>query len=629
MKMKRLSIVLILAFMIPMGAFGYKYSVDSIPVELRENASAVVRSHQMVYTVESVSKAKASYRLVITLLNESADDLRYFQVPYDRFRTVQRISAAVYDADGKFVESIPTSRIMDVSEGGGFVSDSRRKRILFPVNRYPFTIEVEYDVIINGSLNLRNWYFHTDPNLSVEESGVQYIVPNSVPFRYSQFNMNASYDSIRNEDKTIYTWVQRGIPAVRKWYFSPLALARRPYLLAAIDDFEFGGISGSMRSWESLGEWAWKLNQGLDQLSDAEKKRIAEITSGLQSDREKTEALYRYMQSRTRYASIQLGIGGYKPAPALEVSEKGYGDCKGLTNYMWALLKEAGINSYYTWVKSGTNQYIIPSFVSDQFDHIILCVPLQGDTVWLECTNQTIPFNYLGTFTSDRDVLLITPQGGKLVRTPQFRNSYMKNTGVITVGRREASRGSFTMTGGGLGYDKNRIFNGKTVTEMKRMLNSGMELGTFSADTVSYTEIRQEEPVSELSFDLTMTDFAVVAGTRIHFRPCLNAFEYQPFDTIAVKIHEREDIIDSIVYRIPEGYKPEYIPEPVAAEGPYGVYSYRIDNLDNGSVLFTRKLKINTGTYRGESAKELFAFLNLVAKNDKRRVYLNRGQSAY
>lgn len=627
--MKRLSIATIMALMIPMGAFGYKYSVDSIPVALRENAAAVVRTHHMVYTVESLTKAKASFRQVITLLNESADDLRYFQVPYDKFSTVQRLSAAVYDADGKFIESIPASRIMDVSEGGGFVSDSRMKRILFPVNRYPFTIEVEYDVIITGSLNLSSWRFHTDPYLSVEESGAQYIIPNSVPFRYSEYYMNASFDSIRTEDKTIFTWVQRGIPAVRKWYFSPLAIARRPFLLTAIDDFEFGGISGSMRSWKSLGQWAWKLNQGLDQLSDAEKKRVAEITSGLQSDREKAEALYRYMQSRTRYASIQLGIGGYKPAPAMEVSEKGYGDCKGLTNYMSALLKEAGITSHYTLVKSGTNQYIIPSFVSDQFDHIILCLPMQGDTVWLECTNQTIPFNHLGTFTSDRDVLLITPEGGKLVRTPQFRNSYMRNTGVVTVGRREASRGSFTMTAGGLGFDKNRIFNGKTVKEMKRMLNSGMTLGTFSADTAVYTEWRENEPVSDLSFNLTLNDFAVIAGTRIHFQPCLNPFDYQPFDTIAVRIYEREEIIDSIVYKIPADYRAEYIPVPVTAEGPCGVYSYRIESLDTGSLLFTRRLKINRGTYTGDSAKELFAFLNQVAKNDQRRVYITRSQAAY
>jgi hypothetical protein len=205
----------------------------------------------------------------------------------------------------------------------------------------------------------------------------------------------------------------------------------------------------------------------------------------------------------------------------------------------------------------------------------------------------------------------------------------MKNTGVITIGRREASRGSFRMTAGGSGFDKNRIFNGKTVSEMKKMINTGMELGTFSADTADYTERREAEPVSDLAFSLSMNDFAVAAGTRIHFRPCLNAFDYQPFDTISVRIYEREEIIDSIVYKIPADYRAEYLPEPVTSEGPYGSYSYRIKSLDDGSLLFTRKMKINSGIYTGERARELFAFLNRAARNDQRRIYLTRAQAAY
>lgn len=627
--MKRVIYTLAVALLIPSGAFAYRLSVDSIPFELRENASAVVRTHQMVYTVESISRAKASYRMVVTLMNESANNLRLFEINYDRFTSVSGVRAAAYDANGKFIESIPSSRIMDVSKGDGFISDARMKRIIFPVNRYPYTIEVEYDVDINGSLNIDNWVFHTDPYLSVEESAVQYIVPDDVPFRYSQHYMNASFDSINVGDRTIYTWVQRGIPAVKKWYFYPLSIERRPFLLAAIDDFEFGGIVGNMRSWKSLGEWAWKLNQGLDELSYGEKRRVAEITRGLGSDREKTEALFRYMQSRTRYASIQLGIGGYKPAPATEVSEKGYGDCKGLTNYMSALLKEAGITSYYTWVRSGANRSIIPSFVADQFDHIILCVPMQRDTVWLECTSQTIPFNYLGSFTSDRDVLLITPEGGKLVRTPRFKNSYINNSAVITIGRREPSRGSFIIRAGGLGFDNNRMFHGKTVTEMKMMINSGMDLGTFSADTASYSEIISDEPASILSFDLTLNDLAVTTGSRVHFRPCLNAFSYQPFDTISVRIYEIEENIDSIIYSIPDEYRAEYIPPPVNESGSFGIYNYRIEILDEGSLLFTRRFRINRGTYTGESARELFEFLNTAARSDQRRIYLNRVQAMY
>lgn len=626
--MKRLIYIVLLVLVVPSGAYAYKLSVDSIPIELRENAAAVVRTHQMVYTVESLTKARANYRMVMTLMNESADIHRLFEIYYDKFMSVQRVSASVYDADGKYIESIPYSRIMDVSEAGGDISDARMKRIIFPVNRYPFTIEIEYDLLINGSLNIHSWDFQTDPYLSVEESAVQYIIPKTIPFRYAENYMNASFDSISIGENTAYTWVQRGIPAIRKWYFSPLAFARRPVLLAAIDDFEFGGIKGSMRSWKSLGEWAWKLNEGLDQLSDNEKRRVAEITAPLKSDREKAEALFHYMQAKTRYASIQLGIGGFKPAPASEVSEKGYGDCKGLTNYMYALLKEAGITSHYTWVKSGTNRYINPSFVSDQFDHIILCVPLQADTVWLECTNQTIPFNYLGSFTCDRDVLLITPEGGKLVRTPRFRNSYMKHSAVINIERRGASHGSFSITSGGLGFNHNRPFQGKSVTEMKRMINQGMALGTFSADTAAYSEVHSPEPVSELTFDLTLNDFAVVAGTRIHFRPCLNISDYQPFDTISSRVFEMAETIDSIVYRIPSEYRVEYIPPPVKAEGPYGSYAYTVESLDDGSLLFTRKLKVNRGIYTGDKARELFAFLNTAASSDQRRIYINRSQGA-
>jgi len=581
----------------------------------------------MTYAVESAGKSKASFRTVITIMNESAEDLRLFEIYYDKFRTVQNISASVYDENGKFIESVPGSAIMDVSEGSGFISDARMKRILFPVNRYPFTIEVDYDVNINGFLNIESWTFQSDPYLSVEESGVQYIIPNDIPFRYSEYYMNASFDSLRTEDHTIYTWVQRNTPAISKWYFSPLALSRSPILLAAIDDFEFGSIKGSMRSWKSFGEWAWELNQGTDQLSDTEKRRIAEIIAGMQSDREKTEALYRYMQSRTRYASIQLGIGGYKPAPATEVSEKGYGDCKGLANYMYAILKEAGIKSHYTLVRAGTNRYIIPSFVSNQFNHAILCVPMQADTVWLECTSQTVPFNYLGTFTCDRDVLLITPEGGKLVRTPRLPNSYLRTDAVINVNRRGPSSGEVSMTAGGIGFDENRIFHGKTVTEMKRIINQGLGLGSYSADTASYTEKIESEPVSELSFGITLNDFAVVAGPRIHFRPCLDPFDYAPFDTIATRVWDKEVRIDSVVYRLPPEYRPELLPEEVKSEGPFGYYRCGVRRLDDGSLLYTRKMKINRGTYRGEQAKEFYAFLNLAARNDQRRIYVTRAQS--
>ncbi|MEZ5148898.1 MAG: hypothetical protein R2759_17955 [Bacteroidales bacterium] len=47
-------------------------------------------------------------------------------------------------------------------------------------------------------------------------------------------------------------------------------------------------------------------------------------------------------------------------------------------------------------------------------------VPLANDTLWLECTNQDMPFAYLGTFTDNRRALAITDNGGVLVRTKSY-----------------------------------------------------------------------------------------------------------------------------------------------------------------------------------------------------------------
>ena len=199
------------------------------------------------------------------------------------------------------------------------------------------------------------------------------------------------------------------------------------------------GYHGKMYTWQDFSDWILQLNKGRDILSEASAAKVREMVKDLPDDRSKVKRLYAYLQERTRYFNVALGIGGLQPMDANIVDEAGYGDCKGLSNYMKALLKAAGIESYYTLVNSGGDfPQLIEDFPSHQFDHAILCVPMAKDTIWLECTSQTIPFGFLGDFTSDRKVLLVKEHAGELAKTPAYgiRDNFQYTKAEVNIARR-------------------------------------------------------------------------------------------------------------------------------------------------------------------------------------------------
>src|SRR5690606_37229736 len=226
--------------------------------------------------------------------------------------------------------------------------------------------------------------------------------------RFKAFNYTGKPLITEEKNKKIMTWSAKDMPAITRESFSPLWHELTTYVVFGPTDFQVDEYKGNMKDWQDFGKFVYSLMEGRDVLPDNVKQKVHAIANAVQDPKEKVARLYEYMQSNTRYISIQLGIGGWQPFPAKDVAEKGYGDCKALTNYMYSILKEVGISSYYSLIRAGENaNYITEDFPSSQFNHVILSVQVQGDTIWLECTSQTMPAGYLGDFTSDRPALMI------------------------------------------------------------------------------------------------------------------------------------------------------------------------------------------------------------------------------
>jgi hypothetical protein len=625
--MKKVLLFICLLFIIQ-EASSQTYPFDSIPGNLKRRADAVIRSQQCLYTIIEPGHAIEKVKMVITLLNENADNYRDVAVYYDKFSKIKYLRGAIYDEKGKIIKVLGILDVNDMSaiSGGTFYSDDRMKYLYFPKNKFPFTIEYEYEKEYSSILEYPYWHFQYAPGESVEKSGIQFVVPKGMEFRYYEKNLKNGIDSVITSDSKIYTWQEENIAAkIPHYYYSLSPVYNLPVLFTAPLNFEYGGYKGSMNSWKTFGEWAFSLIKGLDDLLPHEDlTKISEIVSKTKDIRERAKLIYEYVQSKTRYVAILIGIGGYKPADAYAVGTNGFGDCKALVNYTKALLKAAGINSYYTIVKSGEDKEIKKSFVSNQFDHVILCVPMQKDTVWLECTSPTLPFNYLSSFTDDRYALLITPEGGKLVRTPEFKKSenVFKRTGSISLYTPGASLCKLSNYYSGYNYgNADGIFNMKSADEMKRYLYSNLRFYDFDVTAVSFNENKSENPSASFFYSFSVNDITTVMGKRIYFNPSIEKDGYLQDYPTGLIIPKSEIKIDSISYSLPYGYRVEFLPADVSLENEFGKFTYHLE-LKNNIIIYKRYLELNKGSFSMERFNEIRSFINSIAKADREKVIL-------
>ena len=174
----------------------------------------------------------------------------------------------------------------------------------------------------------------------------------------------------------------------------------------------------SFQSWEEVGAWYWKLQSERAEPSAAVKAKAAELTSGLQTDAAKIQALYNFVSTKYRYIGIAFGIGRYQPHSADDVLSNNYGDCKDKHTLLAALLQASGVKLNPALISAA--HQLDPDVPSPgQFDHIIGYLPQEKGPLWLDTTPEVAPAGFLVSPLRDKPALVIESEtSAKLINTP-------------------------------------------------------------------------------------------------------------------------------------------------------------------------------------------------------------------
>jgi hypothetical protein len=606
-----------------------KFPASLIPDSLKENANAVIRESLIEFTYVSPKKSVCRIRKVVTVLNKNGDSRALFRASYDKMNKVSLLKGIIYDANGKPIEKLDETDMNDVSGSYG-QPEFEDIRLLWyqPLySVYPYTAEYEYLVTMDGTYKFPQWdvYDYAYENVSVEKAGLVLRVPKGYQVNFRNFNVPR--DQPMKETGEMYDMISWQVNQLKAFDAEPYednSMGYRPSVYTSPSNFELEGYTGNLSSWQNLGLWLRSLNEGRDELAPERIQEIRAMVGHLATNREKVKMLYNYLQSHTRYFSIQLGLGGLQPVDAKIVDEVGYGDCKGLSNYMKALLKAAGIESHYTLVESGEHfPQVISDFVYDPFNHIILCVPLEKDTIWLECTSQHIPFGFLGDFTSDRQVLLVTDEGGKLVHTPTYNlaENYQYTSAHATIDLDGNGVATIHRSFGGLQFDQKMGPLVASTTDQKEWLYRYWPMADFQISQFEFKASHEDLPASVLTSSVQLNHYATVSGKRL-FLP-LNMVN--PFKSVPARVKQRRTNIrltiafvdaDTVWYSLPVGTTLEFLPEPREILSPFGEYRARAE-FKEGKIVYIREVRMNKGIFPKESYDTFIRFFNEMRVADK------------
>lgn len=584
--------------------------------------------------VECISTTHAIIRFkeVTTILNEHGADLATFVCSCSKNDKLTAFKGQVTDSSGRVIRKIKESELKQTEYSPYLAIDDYKVYYDYTPPVYPVTITYEWTIDSHDNLiEFPRFCPQTDYDISVKKASYTLTAPRELAVRHALLNIDASVCVSENtKGSQVLSLELSDLPALKDEPYSPPLRERLPMAYFAPTDFTYYGTQGSLKDWREYGKWEYSLINGSETLPDAVCQELHQLTDGLKTDREKIKALYQRLEKTTRYVAVLLGIGGQKPAPAANVCKSGFGDCKGLSNYMRAMLKVVGIPSNYVTI-STTNRQLLKDFASvGQMNHVILQVPLQGDTLWLECTNPQLPMGYVHEDIAGHNAIEVSEAGGRLVQLPVYADStnLMHSKIHIQLDLKGAADVSLLQDFHNWQYEhyipllkmdeKDRH---KTLQRMIRVPQA--EIGRM--------DVREDGATITVDAEIKSQRYATTTGQRLFVPVCPI---HNGYSTPPALPNRQEDIYlesgyldkDEITLTIPEGYEIEAMPKDQTVEQSFGTFSFTVKR-DGSEVRIQNSLLMKSGTYDKSQYPQFIDFMKKISGIYSQKIVLKKQDS--
>ncbi|MCW3168342.1 DUF3857 domain-containing protein [Chryseobacterium sp. 09-1422] len=621
------------AFTLASVYYAQSYPVSEISENLKKNASVVIRNESTVVEINKIDEIVYRNLSVVTILNKDAVSYSIPKIFYEKGDVISNVKVTVYDDKGAKIKTYSKNDFSDVSANsqGTFYSESRAMVLPYTPTSFPYTVEFSYDQKDENTVFIPDFVPFNSYNISLQKSSFKIVNRSGINLRSKTYESPFKYANVEIQDGgNEKTYTYQNIPAIENAELVPNPQKILPKVSFSLDQFNLVGKKGNITSWKDFG--LWYHNNLLTPVSVSTPQIKSEIAALnlTGSTEDKVKKIYQYMQSKTRYIFVALGIGGWQPMMPDEVQKKGYGDCKGLSNYMKTLLDEAGIPSYYAIINSNSSPVSFDvDFPKMGGNHAILVIPTEKGNIWLENTSQDIAYNHLSYNTTDRNVLAVKSTGIDIMETPSYTSQQSKEKQLLTIqinpDKTISGKGKFSYTGNQ--YDFNLMYVSLSQKDKNEAMKS--KFSSLNFENVEMNNFVNNKDLASIDFDLNFkaSNYSKMMGDSFIFRavPMYSSGFYHTDENRQLPFENRFSYEDDyeIVYQIPVNYVVEEIPQNGILTSDFGTYILSFEKKED-KIIVKRNVNIKKGIYSKEKYNDYINFRKKIMNADNSKILISK-----
>ncbi|AKA34922.1 DUF3857 domain-containing protein [Flagellimonas lutaonensis] len=384
------------------------------------------------------------------------------------------------------------------------------------------------------------------------------LTPKNKPIFYT--NTNGAVDVKINEinDFLCYTWQLNEVKPMPQ---------QEDYMPSTSDLFRNVHIS-TIENWDEIANWYKDLVRPQIKINEEVKKAFEEIfpngPKGL-SDNEKAEQIYRYISNNVNYSHVSFRQSGFIPQkPARTLSTK-LGDCKDLSTLYMVLADMAGLKSHLVLVLTsdyGRNSMVLPS---QDFNHCIVKVVIDGKNQYLELTDKNLPFRSIPS-SLEYATLLDIPnenftnvrQGIYLLEKPNKLNSMLDAQVELSLSDNYQEMRVKSTVQGEISSGYIKIFRDNNYRSIKKSISDDFQARlTNNIVLDSVYNISKDLGSSELIYEASLTlntKMDNFGETKLFKLPLIS----HPYSSSIVNYSERKYPIEYVLYENVDRYVSTY-----------------------------------------------------------------------